>query len=164
MGKERGSRHVSSPEGLFLCRLIAWARKVSFCLSPPELGISHLHPQASRLLQHPHQSTTPHRLLCQPAAQSRKWPPLATKAPSQAQHSIALHFSPSSLSHGSPQKGFIWASRRPRAGGLSQAGGLLYAAQRGRKRKAGGHSAEGKRELPITSRLTACNYDRENAL
>lgn len=49
MGKERGSRHVSSPEGLFLCHLIAWARKVSFCLSPPELGISHLHPQASRL-------------------------------------------------------------------------------------------------------------------
>lgn len=62
------------------------------------------------------------------------------------------------------RRGAAGGQGRPRAGGLSQAGGLLYAAQRGRKRKAGGHSAEGKRELPITSRLTACNYDRENAL
>lgn len=84
MGNERDSRHVSSPEGLFFCHLITWAKKVSFCLSPRELGISHLHPQASQLLQHPHQSITPHHLLCQPAAQSRKRPPPATKAPSQS--------------------------------------------------------------------------------
>lgn len=84
MGTERDSRHVSSPEGLFLCHLIIWAQKVSFCLSPPELGISHFHPQASRLLQHPNQSITPHHLLCQPAAPSRKQPPPATQAPSQS--------------------------------------------------------------------------------
>lgn len=162
MGKERDSRHVSSPEGLFLCHLITWAKKVSFCLSPPELGISHLHPQASQLLQHPHQSITPHHLLCQPAARSRKQPPPATKAPSQSITSPSASLPrPCPISH----------HKKVSFGPLGSQGLVVplrqvayCRLQRGRKRKAGGHSAEGKRELPTTSWLTACNYDTENAL